>query len=148
MSELITSVPGVYHPWRALRALNDQVTVVWQNLDAGILGLTDGEATIWMDPRQRQAKRRCTMAHELAHIELGHRGGCSVRDDAAADQLAARRLIPLECLADALAWTDAPDEIADELWVDRATLEVRLAHLHPSERAYLSRRAATREGAC
>ena len=40
----------------------------------------------------------------------------------------------------ALAWAHNLDEAADELWVDVETLEVRLAHLHPSERHYLRRR--------
>lgn len=134
----------MYHPWRALRAL-EHVELVWQPLPDGILAATDGADRIWMDPRQRQAKRRSTLAHELAHIELGHVGGCTPAQDVEADQLAARRLIPLDRLADALQWARCLDEAADELWVDRDTLSTRLRHLHPSERHYITNRAAARD---
>lgn len=56
------------------------------------------------------------------------------------DAVAARRLIGLRQLGEALAWSSDLDEVAEELWVDVATVEARLAHLHPSERHYLRRR--------
>lgn len=148
MSLIGSTVPTVpYHPWRALRALAN-VHLTWTHLQPGVLALTDGRDRIWMDPRQRQAKRRSTLAHELAHLELGHVDGCTAREDAAADQLAARRLITLEALADAVAWARSIEEAADELWVDAATLRTRLDHLHPSERAHLRARMAARDDAC
>ena len=39
-------------------------------LPAGIAGLTDGH-TIWLNPNLTPAGRRCTLAHELIHIERG-----------------------------------------------------------------------------
>lgn len=87
------------------------------------------------------AQRRCCLAHAIAHLDLGHHAGSRDRYDrrqeAEADQLAARRLLPLESLVWALQWTHNPREAADELVVDLATLETRLAHLHPSERLRL-----------
>lgn len=54
---------------------------------------------------------------------------------------AARWLLPdIVVVGDALAWATSLDEAADELWVDRRTLQARLDHLHPSERHYLRRR--------
>lgn len=148
MSLITSTVPTVpYHPWRALRAFA-QVELTWAPLPVGILALTDGASRIWMDPRQRQAKRRSTLAHELAHIDLGHTSGCTAREDAAADQLAARRLITLDALADALAWSRSPEEAAEELWVDVATLRTRLEHLHPSERGHVRARLAARDDPC
>lgn len=132
----------MYHPWRALRALGDGVRLVWTPLAPGVLALTDGHARIWIDPDQDQATRRCTIAHELAHIELGHIGGCAPREDRDADELAARRLIPLERLADTLAWTESAEEAADELWVDEATLAARIECLTDAERAALDERVA------
>ncbi|WFR74376.1 hypothetical protein P9209_14685 [Prescottella defluvii] len=52
------------------------------------------------------------------------------------DELAARSLITIEALIDGLRWcrgvTDA--ELADEVWTDQHTLNVRLATLTPAER--------------
>lgn len=88
-----------------------------------------------------QAERRSTLTHELIHHE---RGCCAVehqsKEEAAVERLAAKRLIGIEALADAMAWSNDPHEVADELWVDVATLQARLTHLHPAERAFLKRR--------
>lgn len=125
----------------------NHVTVTWQELEDDLLAVTDG-STIWIDPRQTQAERRSTLAHEMAHIELGHTDGCTPQQEAEAADLAARWLIKLDHLADALAWTQDPHELAWELWVDLDTLETRLAGLQPPERAYLEGRLARRlEGA-
>ena len=47
---------------------------------------------------------------------------------------------PLDALADALAWSDRPVEVAEELWVDVQTLDVRVDGLNPAERAELDTR--------
>lgn len=126
----------MWHPWRALRKLT-HIDLVWTKLDVNILALTDGKRTIWMDPRQSQAQRRSTIAHELAHIELGHVGGCSGPEERQARDLAARRLIRLDHLADALKWTRSVHELAEELWVDVETLTDRLEGLSLEEVAWL-----------
>lgn len=115
------------------------VTVYWQELDGDLLAVTDG-SSIWIDPRQTQAERRCTIAHELAHIELGHVGGCSPKEEHQANLLAARWLIKVEHLADALAWTQDPHELAWELWVDLDTLHTRLENLTHAERRHIKHR--------
>src|SRR5690625_7195002 len=117
----------MWHPWRRLRALT-HVTLHWQPLQ-GLLGATNGSNLIVMDPRQSQAQRRCTIAHELAHIELGHTGGCTGAEEAQARRLAARWLIDMDRLLDALAWSEELEEVAEELWVDLATLYARLEGL-------------------
>lgn len=138
MSVTSDNVPAMYHPWRALRTLGKRVTLHWADLPDGILGLTDGTAIIWMDPQQRQAKRRCTLTHELVHIELGHTGGCDDRIERHVDQVASRRLIPMASLLDALVWTHNLDELAEELWVDRETLDARIACLTDEERQQIA----------
>lgn len=132
----------MYHPWRALRSLVDW-TLQWQASD-----LVDGvthfpSRTITLDPRLLQVERRCTITHELVHIERGPVPAdprLAAREESYVEQEAARRLITLEALADALAWCHDEYEAADELWVDVDTLRVRLAHLHPAEVAHLRRR--------
>lgn len=88
--------------------------------------------------------------HELVHLERGPAvRGYGAREELEVSKEAARRLLPdIRGVGEALAWAargrefDAAclDEAADELWVDRGTLRVRLEHLHPAERAYLKRR--------
>lgn len=85
--------------------------------------------------------RRCSLAHAIAHIDLGHThpvsGYYENREEAAANALAARRLIPLPAYAEALSWTREPAEVAAELVVDRSTLAVREAGLTRSDRKAL-----------
>ena len=90
-----------------------------------------------------QAERRCTIAHELIHLERGPAPDdpwLRAREERAVEAEAARRLITLDALADALAWSDRPVEVAEELWVDVQTLDVRVDGLNPAERAELDTR--------
>lgn len=111
-------------------------------LPAGVWATTDHVMqTITIRPGLTQAERRSCLAHELEHVERGPRPSTR-REELICDQAAARKLIDLRALGEALAWAHDLDEAAEELWVDCSLLEVRLAHLHPSERAYLKRRLA------
>ena len=128
------------HPWRRLRALTDW-TLRWAVLPDGILGLTDHRSQIIvLATGMGQAERRSTLAHELEHVDgRTHEPTC--------DRNAARSLLPdVRPIGEALAWAHDLDEAVDELWVDRPLLEVRLAALHPCERAYLRRRLAEEPG--
>jgi hypothetical protein len=111
----------------------------WRELSLEHYAVTNGRDRIWMDPRQTQVERRCTIAHELAHIELGHTDGCTHREDREVDLLVARRLIEMPDLLDALRWTEEFVEAADCLWVDEATLMARLDGLTADERAQIVR---------
>ena len=134
----------MFDPWQELNA-RPEVTLEWRSLPAEFYALTDGLSRIWMDPHQSQTERRCTIAHELAHIDLGHLNGCTSGEESAASQLAARRLIPLGRLADALLWSQDHGAISDALWVDISTLRARLDHLRPSEQHYIRGVLARRE---
>ncbi len=87
---------------------------------------------------------RCSLAHAIAHLDLGHthpvRGCFENREEAAANDLAARRLIPLDAYAAVLTWTRDPAEVAAELSVDGATLRVREARFTAAERRFVRRR--------
>lgn len=137
----------MWHPWRALRALVD-VEVIWTDrLPDDVLGATDG-SRIWMTPRQLQAERRCTLTHELVHIERGHVGCQPPAIEAEVCEEAARRLIPLDDLVRACLWARDPVELADELWVDEATLADRLAHLTEEERHTINAALDARDLLC
>lgn len=122
----------VFHPWRRLRSLTG-VDLVWRPL-TGMLGATDGATVIYMDPVQLQVERRCTVAHEQAHIELGHTRGHHPDDERTATQLAARWLVEMPAILDALRWSEELEEVADQLWVDLPTLMARLDGLTSEER--------------
>lgn len=95
--------------------------------------------------------RRCSLAHAVAHIDLEHRtsphGVLSARQELAADRLAARRLIDVHHLADALMWTECVDELAAALQVEARYLAIRRDGLHPCERHYLYARLEQKEWA-
>lgn len=136
MSAPERSLRNVWHPYRALPS---EWRLRITRLPDGLLGLTDHSArTVTLTAGMTQAQRRSTMAHEIGHVERGpvpeH---IEHIEERAVDVLAARRLIPLEQLIDAARWARCTHELAEDLWVDEATLRVRLDHLHPSERMRL-----------
>lgn len=99
---------------------------------------------ILIESREAWAAKRCSLAHAVAHLDLGHEatkaGTFDRRQEDHANQLAARRLIALDDLIDVLCWTRFSTEVAAELEVDIRTLNTRQVHLHPSERAELRSR--------
>lgn len=128
----------MWHPWRALRGL-PHVTLRQAELPPFVRAATDGRQ-ILMHPELLQRERRSSLTHELVHIERGDTCACDAGDESRVRQETAHRLITLEALAAALAWTRDIAELAEELWVDEITVRTRLEHLHPSERHYLKRR--------
>lgn len=131
----------------------DDWTLIIMPLPDGTLGRTDwATKTIMLDIGMLQAQRRSTIAHELEHA---HRGPAhpdpvlTAKDEVAVEQAASRKLITIEALGEAMAWSDNIHEIADDLWVDPDMVETRLRHLHPAERHYLRRRLShKKEASC
>lgn len=142
----------MWHPWRELRSL-DRLIFEQVDLPSGDAWWSPRHEVILLRPGLLQVERRCALAHELGHRRLEHSGQCSYSDaerqhrraEIAADHWAARRLITEESLADVLVWTDDRDEAAEDLWVTRRVLDVRLEHIHPGERLRIARRVEDRE---
>lgn len=132
-----------YHPWRELRS-REHVELTWESLPPGIRGITDGTSAIVLEHRQLQVERRCTLAHELAHIDLGHTTETTVQEETTARRYAAQKLIEWDALVDVFKWAHNAHEAADELWVTPEVLEDRLRFLHPNERALLALIGAAR----
>ena len=122
----------LYHPWRDLRR-REHLVLKWEHLPRPLLAVTDG-ARVWMDPRQGQARRRSTLAHELVHLDRGDTACQPARVEREVEEEAARRLIPLRRLVDALLWSQDEGELAEELWVDRSIVRARLDGLTEGER--------------
>lgn len=129
------------HPWRMLRR-RPEITLEWH--DGGVAGWYHfGTQTISLRRGMSQAERRSTLRHELQHHFNGPvLESLLVKEEIACELAAARDLICIRKLGEALAWTQDRDQVADELWVDPGLLEVRVAHLHRAERAYLRQRLA------
>lgn len=124
----------------------------WVIRHASLHGLHEGlcwrRHVILLDSCRSQAERRSDLAHAIAHVDLGHRSTShqffATKDEAAAaTRLAVKRMLGIRNVGEVLALFDQNRDLAaEEMSVDRTTLDVRLEHLHPSERAYLKRRLA------
>lgn len=124
---------GLYHPWRDLRA-REHVSVAWtRSLPRGVRAVAHGDALL-MDAGQMQAERRSTLAHELVHLDRGDAECQPARVEREVEEEAARRLIPIDHLIDALLWSQDEHELSEELWVDRAIVRARLEGLTDAER--------------
>ncbi len=97
------------------------------------------------------AEYRCALAHAVAHLDLGHEVAmdrrAETREEIAADDLAAERLMPLWRFADVGAWSMSPQEAAVELDVTEALLLIRWDGLGPAELDHVRGRVAAREDA-
>jgi hypothetical protein len=96
------------------------------------------DSTIWLCRTLTQAERRSVLTHELQHLQRGIAApGFQAREERIVDELAARRLVPIEDLTRALRATRDTDALAEELWVDRHTIQTRMSTLDPIETAEL-----------
>lgn len=127
-----------YHPWRDFRGAREWVLEM-ADLPEHVQGRTDFPAgLVQVSRRLDQAGRRSTIAHELVHLERG-----PVSSDPRLRRIeerdveaeAARRLVDVQHLVSALQWSQWPGEVAEECWVDVATLRARVGHLTSEERA-------------
>lgn len=136
MSPPAYMVGGVFHPWGILRALV-HVRLSFVVMPDGKPGRTNGRDRIWLDKHLQQTARRCTLTHELVHLEYGHDSCQSPAVERIVRAETARRLIPLDHLAKGLAWTTWLEELAEELWVTPEVLSDRMDNLSPAEKAFL-----------
>jgi predicted transcriptional regulator len=130
-----------YDPWRALGEY-EGVRLVVADLPGTLRGQIDFVTrTITLHRRLEPVEQKCTLAHELVHLE---RGPVLVRQTSREERLvaaiAAARLVPIADLADALRWSDDVGVLADELSVDVRTIRVRLDNLSHAEKAMVGQR--------
>lgn len=97
-----------FHPWRHLADTHPDLQVnCAANLRPGRMGVWCSPMEIALSHLLGQAGRRCTLTHELVHVERGPVSAdprLAGREERAVDEIAARRLIPLGELIDAIRW--------------------------------------------
>lgn len=128
------------HPWRALRKLAG-VTLEWH--DGGQMGRSrHSTQTISLRRGMSYEERRCTVQHELIHLERGPAPlGWVAQDEERVRRETACRLLPnIRPVGDAIAWALSPEEAAEELAVDIHVLRYRLRHMSPAERRWMRSR--------
>lgn len=133
-----------YHPWRDLRD-RPHILVHWAHLPPGVSGATDG-ARIYLHEDLLQVERRCTLAHELVHIDAGDQYCQAPAVERRVRRETARRLITLSRVVRAVQWTPHLVEAADELWVTPRVLSDFLHSLSVDECAQIRDAIVRREG--
>lgn len=137
-----------YDPWAHLSA-QDDIRLYWRHQKpCGQYHHPD--RSIFLRHGLNHAQGRSTLAHELVHAERGDvslsEAALNARQELIVEREAARRLISLQALADAVRWSCHPAEVAEALAVDLGTLQTRLAWLTEDERALLDQ--ASERHAC
>jgi hypothetical protein len=139
-----------YDPWADLRQNWPDVKVVIEPMTGDLLGeVRDDGRLIALRADTSAAQRRCTLTHELVHLERGilDCGPWLQREEDLVHAEASRRLIPLDSLAAGireLGGADDPAALAHWLDVDSETLAVRFSRMSTAERRML-RRALARQ---
>lgn len=121
MLDLLKECGGAAHlrgpvdPYQLAEALG--VPVLYTRRLTGSLGVTDGKH-IWLRRGLTRAVERSTLAHELAHILLGHTSCQDGRGEARADRLAVRLLVSLAEVERELRRCSSIEDLAEALGVD------------------------------
>lgn len=139
-------------PYELLTAMPD-VQLVWTSNQEVLRGRRarwfPGKNAIAIDSRLRRLKARCSLAHELGHVVLGHPCGgegtlFDYRRELAADEFAARLLLhDLDELARTIVVTCSDGHAARELNVTLDLYRTRLDTLREEEFAYISEHVTT-----
>lgn len=114
-------------PWRA--SIERGVVVVENcQLPPGMKGMTDGRRIVYLSAALRtEIDRRCTLTHELIHIERRHIGAQPAAVERAVRLETARRLIPEWLFVDGVAWSPYVNELAEYWHVTPAVATDRIA---------------------
>jgi hypothetical protein len=134
-----------YDPWQDVRLNWPWVRVVIERMTGDLLGeVREDGAVIALRAGTSAAQRRCTLAHEIVHLERGLRdcGQWLHREESAVHLTAARRLITADDLVAAIRDLGGADDraaLAQLLEVDTETLLLRLSALDRAERLVVRR---------
>ncbi|MBM7795808.1 hypothetical protein JOD50_000760 [Pseudoglutamicibacter cumminsii] len=104
--------------WCPWSAANERGVIVIEDctLPAGVKGMTDGRRIVYLSEALRtEIDRRCTLTHELIHIEQGHVGSQPAAIEHAVRRATALRLVPACLYREGIQWTPHLSELA-EYW--------------------------------
>lgn len=135
----------MYHPWRDARD-REHLNITFERLADGRRGCLRGDR-IAINTGDDQAQRRSTLAHELVHDErrvFPTDRVLRAREELTVERIAARRLIQLDALVDALLWARDARETAAELWVDLPMLVTFIRSLTDTERTWINEQMEAR----
>ena len=135
-----------WHPWREA-GRRPHLVIECVPLADNLRGCIRG-GIIHLNADDLQAERRCTLSHELVHDErriFPLDRTLRKREERTVESIAARRLISLDRLVDALRWSRNISEIADELWVDVPMLTALFRSLERDERKWIDDELRRRE---
>lgn len=144
-------VEPAYDPWRDLAVNWPEIEVVVEPMRGRLLGELR-YPVIALRAGTSAAQRRCTLAHELVHLErgTGECGRFAGREERLVHAEAARRLVSLGQLERALRELGGDADrgaLAQLLEVDRETAVLRLRLLTTAERSWLQVALTTDAGA-
>lgn len=139
-----------YDPWRDLLENWPELDVVVEPMPGKLLGELR-YPVIALRSGTSAAQQRCTLAHELVHLERGVEdcGPWAGREEVLVHSEAARRLVSLASLAGAIRELGGDHDVgalAQVLDVDRQTVLLRLRRLTTVERARLRAAVGTDPG--
>lgn len=123
-----------YDPWSHAHALH--VPVHTARLPPGLRGVTDSR-TVWLDDRLTPTEARCTLTHELVHVQEGHTHHQPTRVEDQVRAATAHRLIPWENVLRYLGSQCTTHDAAEDLAVTEEILLDRLHHATLTELADL-----------
>ncbi|MGL3805888.1 ImmA/IrrE family metallo-endopeptidase [Paeniglutamicibacter sp. R2-26] len=113
------------------------VRVIWKRPRPDLVAASNGVDRIWICPSLNQVEMRCALAHEVLHLENRHVGCQPPAVEQAVRDEVARRLIPIDLLCTAAAWTRSRVELCEELHITDLVLLDRLRTLTDAELAQL-----------
>ena len=148
LSSITSSIALTYDPWADLRQNWPHVTIVIEPMTGDLLGeVRDDGQVIALRADTSAAQRRCTLTHELVHLERGilDCGPWLQREEGLVHAEVSLRLIPLAGLTAAIRALGGADDaaaLAQWLEVDSETLAVRLSRMTGAERRILRRSLA------
>ena len=131
--------PPPYDPWRDLGERWPEIEVVTRPMSGRLLGELR-YPVIALRAGTSAAQRRCTLTHEIVHLDRGVTdcGPWAAREELRVDAEVGRRLLPLPVLIAAIrdvGGTHDLGAVAAVADVDTATLRLRLDLLGRADRA-------------
>lgn len=137
-----------YDPWRDVAERHPDVVIKRTDCLPARGAWIEAAGVILLEVTLDRPNRNGVLAHEVAHLDLGHsRSGIpwfDRRQEYDADRLAAARLLPIERLVEGLRWCSWETELAEHLDVPLDLVRRRLADLTAEEKDLLAERLWSR----